>query len=63
MCIRDRSNTPAETEKGPAFHRDGAAVPAGSTGRDVLVQGLQSTKVGDPEVSAPRAATEGVAGF
>eukprot|EP00969_Alexandrium_andersonii_P044145 1936871-Alexandrium_andersonii.AAC.1 len=34
---------------------DGAAVPSGSTGRNGLAQGLESTKVGDPEVSALRA--------
>eukprot|EP00969_Alexandrium_andersonii_P069724 3077213-Alexandrium_andersonii.AAC.1 len=38
----------AEIQKGPSFHMDEAAVPAGPTGRNVLVQGLESTENGDP---------------
>eukprot|EP00969_Alexandrium_andersonii_P161142 7121324-Alexandrium_andersonii.AAC.1 len=42
-------DTPAEIEKGPAFHMDEAAVPAGPIGRNVRVQGLESAENGDPE--------------
>ena len=67
------NNSLAGIEKGPTFHMDEAAVPAGPTGRNVLAQGSESAENGDPEVSAlraggaalraappaPRAATEG----
>eukprot|EP00969_Alexandrium_andersonii_P366953 15469632-Alexandrium_andersonii.AAC.1 len=44
--------TLAKPVKGPTFHLDEAAFPAGLTGRNVVVQGLESAETGTPSVAA-----------